>query len=143
MLGTIDTNALVPVIALYASSLGADLVQIGIIVGLYSAVHAPANFVFGRLADRYGRRLPLSIGLLWDALSVFLYSLASTPLLLALARVSHGLGGSLVGPSTMSLIADMSTPGRKGRAMALFTVVVPPGFVCRMDRFQNYVLTRR
>jgi len=23
------------------------------------------------------------------------------------------------------------------------TVVVPPGFVCRMDRFQNYVLTRR
>jgi len=124
MLGTIDTNALVPVIALYASSLGADLVQIGIIVGLYSAVHAPANFVFGRLVDRYGRRMPLGIGLLWDALSVFLYSLASTPLLLALARVSHGLGGGLVGPSTMSLIADMSTPGRRGRGMALYGISI-------------------
>jgi len=124
MLGTIDTNALVPIIALYASSLGADLVQVGIIVGLYSAVHAPANFAFGRLADRYGRKLPLGIGLLWDALSVFLYSLASTPLMLALARVSHGLGGGLVGPSTMTLMADLATPGRRGRGMALYGISI-------------------
>lgn len=124
MLGTIDTNALVPVIALYAKSLGADLLQVGLIVGLYSAVHVPANLVFGRLADRYGRKLPLSVGLLWDAVSVFLYSLATTPLGLALARVSHGLGGGLVGPSTMSLVADMSEPGRRGRGMAMYGISI-------------------
>ncbi len=120
LLGSMDTNALVPVIALYARSLGADLLQIGIIVGLYSAVHAPANLLFGRLADRFGRKLPLNLGLAWDAASLLLYAVASTPLQLALVRVSHGIGGGLVGPSSMSLVADSSTPERKGRAMALY-----------------------
>ena len=86
MFGTIDSNALVPIIALYARAIGADLVQTGIIVGLFSLVHAPANLVFGRIADRFGRKLPLQVGLLWDAVSLFLYSLAPTPLLLALVR---------------------------------------------------------
>src|SRR5439155_13798141 len=35
-----------------------------------------------------------------DAGSLFLYSLATTPLLLALVRVSHGLGSGLVVPSS-------------------------------------------
>ncbi|HLE54562.1 MAG TPA: MFS transporter [Thermoplasmata archaeon] len=120
MLGTMDTNALVPVIALYAASRGADILQVGIIVGLYSAVHAPANLLFGRVVDRWGRRRPLTIGLLWDGVSLFLYALAGNPLQLALVRMSHGFGGGLVGPSTMSLISDASSSERKGRAMALY-----------------------
>src|SRR2546427_8530782 len=63
---------------------------------------------------------PASIGLLWDATSLFLYSLATTPLLLALVRVSHGIGSGLAGPSSMALMADTSAPERKGRAMALY-----------------------
>src|SRR2546428_12549376 len=63
---------------------------------------------------------PASIGLLWDATSLFLYPLATTPLLLALVRVSHGIGSGLAGPSSMALMADTSAPERKGRAMALY-----------------------
>ena len=122
MFGTIDSNALVPIIALYAQSVGADLVQTGVIVGLFSLVHAPANVFFGRIADRIGRKLPLQVGLLWDAVSLFLYSIASTPLLLALVRISHGIGSGFVGPSSMALIADTSTPERKGRSMALYGI---------------------
>src|SRR5437899_2716118 len=84
MLGTMDSNALVPVIALYALHVGADPIQTGIIVGLFSLVHAPANLLFGRIADRIGRKLPLEIGLLWDSVSLFLYAFATTPPLLAL-----------------------------------------------------------
>ena len=122
MFGTIDSNALVPIIALYAQAVGADLVQTGIIVGLFSLVHAPANLFFGRIADRFGRKLPLQIGLLWDSVSLFLYSMATTPLLLALVRISHGIGSGLVGPSSMALMADTSTPERKGRSMALYGI---------------------
>jgi MFS family permease len=120
MLGTMDSNALVPIIALYAQSVGADVLMTGIIVGLFSAVHAPANLLFGRIADRFGRKLPLEAGLLWDSISMFLYSLATTPLLLAAVRVSHGLGSGLVGPSSMALIADASPRERRGRAMGLY-----------------------
>lgn len=124
MLGTMDSNALVPVIALYAASLGAALWQIGIIVGLYSAVHAPANLLFGRIADRWGRVRPLRIGLLWDAASMILYGVAGNPLMLAFARISHGIGGGLVGPSTMALTSDAATEERRGRAMALYGISI-------------------
>lgn len=124
MLGTMDSNALVPVIALYAASLGAALWQIGIIVGLYSAVHAPANLLFGRIADRWGRVRPLRIGLLWDAASMVLYAVAGNPLMLAVARISHGIGGGLVGPSTMALTSDAATEERRGRAMALYGISI-------------------
>ena len=120
MLGTMDSNALVPVIALYAERVGADPIQTGIIVGLFSLVHAPANLFFGRIADRIGRKLPLEIGLLWDSVSLFLYAFATTPLLLALVRISHGVGSGFVGPSSMALMADTSTSERKGRAMAIY-----------------------
>src|SRR5256886_12331385 len=118
MFGTIDSNALVPIIALYAQTVGADLVQTGIIVGLFSLVHAPANLFFGRIADRFGRKLPLQVGLGWDAVSLFLYSVATTPLLLALVRISHGIGSGFVGPSSMAIMADTSPRGRKGPPMA-------------------------
>src|SRR5207302_8420762 len=95
MFGTIDSNALVPIIALYAQVVGADLVQTGIIVGLFSLVHAPANLFFGRIADRFGRKLPLQIGLLWDSGPLFLSSDATTPLLLALVRTSRATADGL------------------------------------------------
>src|SRR6266699_365290 len=133
MFGTVDSNALVPVIALYSQLVGADVLQTGIIVGLFSVVHAPANLIFGRIADRVGRKLLLEVGLVWDAVSLFLYSLATTPLLLALVRISHGVGSGLVGPSSMAIMADTSPRERKGRAMAIYgmalALAVVIGFV--------------
>lgn len=124
MLGTLDTAALLPIIAFYAVAVGADTLTTGLIVGLYSAVHAPANLLFGRYIDRTGRKRPLALGLFWDAASLLLYVFASSPLLLVLARVSHGVGGGLIGPASMSLVADTSSPERKGRAMALYGIAI-------------------
>ena len=59
---------LIPVIALYASSLGASVGSIGLIVGLYSIANTPANVVFGRLVDRFGSRRLLVAGLLGDCI---------------------------------------------------------------------------
>ena len=144
LLGTMDSNAIVPIIALYASSLGADIVTVGIIVGLYSAVHAPANLLFGRIADRFGRVRPMRLGLLWDAASMVLYAIAPNPLFLALARVSHGIGGGLVGPSTMSLATDTARAGRRGRWMALYgmsiaiAVIIGTGLAGPLTRDNNF-----
>ena len=129
LLGTLDTTALLPVIAVYAALIGADLFQTGVIIGLYSAVHAPANFLFGRIVDRTGRRWPLRFGLAWDAVSLVLYAFASTPLLLALVRISHGIGGGFIGPSTMSLAAEGAPPERRGRAMASYGIVIALAFI--------------
>jgi len=119
-LGFLDTHLLIPVMALYASALGASVGIIGLIIGLYSVTNTPANILFGRLIDRVGYKIPLIAGLVGDALSMFLYSLCRVPIHLALVRILHGTTGGLVGPATMSVTADYSDRAQKGRAMGFY-----------------------
>ncbi len=119
-LGFLDTHLLIPVIALYASELGAGVGIIGLIIGLYSLTNTPANILFGRLIDRVGYKIPLIAGLVGDALSMFFYSLCRMPIHLALVRVLHGASGGLVGPATMSVTVDYSDRTQKGRVMAFY-----------------------
>jgi MFS family permease len=119
-LGFLDTHLLIPVMALYATELGASVAVIGLIIGLYSLTNTPANILFGRLIDRVGYKVPLITGLISDALSMFLYSVCRLPIHLALVRVLHGTTGGLIGPSTMSITADYSDETRKGRAMSFY-----------------------
>lgn len=124
LVGTMDNNALIPIIAFYATALGADLFMTGLIVGAYSMVHIPANLLFGRLADRIGRRRPLVYGLLWDGVSLALYAVVTSPIGMLLVRFSHGLGGGFVGPASMALVTERSPPDRTGRALALYGISI-------------------
>lgn len=119
-LGFLDTHLLIPVMALYASGLGASVGITGLIIGLYSITNTPANILFGRLIDRVGYKVPLVAGLIGDALSMFFYSLCRLPIHLALVRAFHGMSGGLVGPATMSITADYSDGSQKGRAMGFY-----------------------
>jgi len=121
-LGFLDTHLLIPVIALYASELGAGIGTVGIIIGLYSIANTPANVFFGRLVDRFGYKRPLVLGLAGDAIGMFLYSLCRLPVHLALVRVLHGLSGGVVGPSTMAAIAEYGGEERRGRSMAFYGI---------------------
>jgi len=106
--GILDTSFLIPIIALYARSLGASEAQAGFIAGLYSMVAIPASIVAGVLIDRFGRRRMLALGLLWDSVSMLLYALVTSPAQLALVRVFHALGGSLVFPAFIARSREVS-----------------------------------
>jgi MFS family permease len=119
-LGFLDTHLLIPIMALYAFELGAGIGIVGLIVGLYSITNTPANIFLGRLVDRFSYKLPLIIGLIGDAVGMFLYSLCRLPVHLALVRVLHGITGGVVGPATMSAMAYHGGGTRRGRAMAVY-----------------------
>ncbi len=119
-LGFLDTHLLLPVMALYASGLGASVGIVGLIIGLYSITNTVANILSGRLIDRVGYKVPLVAGLIGDALGMLFYSLCRLPIHLALVRAFHGMSGGLVGPATMSITADYSDRTRKGRAMGFY-----------------------
>lgn len=118
--GFLDTHLLIPIMALYAAELGVSVGMVGLIIGLYSIANAPANIFFGRVIDRVGVKVPLTIGLLGDALAMFLYSLCRGPFHLILVRVFHGISGGIVGPATMSITAEQSSDQRRGHVMAFY-----------------------
>jgi MFS family permease len=118
-LGFLDTFMLIPVMAYYATELGASVGIVGLIIGLYSITNTPANILFGRLIDRVGYKVPLIAGLVGDALGMFFYTLCRSPVHLALVRVFHGASGGLVGPATMSIFAGSDGEAR-GRTMGIY-----------------------
>ena len=56
------SGATMPFFGLYATSLGASLGQIALVVGVQSAVTVMSGLIWGRVSDRLGIRKPLIVG---------------------------------------------------------------------------------
>ena len=123
-LGFIDTQLTVPIMRLYADSLGATVAIAGFIIGMYSIINTPANIVFGPLVDKFGRKIPLIIGLGGDAICMFLYTLCSTSQQLLIVRGLHGLAGAVLGLATASMVADYSSREKRGRGMGFYAIAM-------------------
>jgi len=119
-----DSNAVIPIIATYSINLGASILFMGFIVGIYSMVHIPSNLIFGRLVDKFGRKRLIAFGVFLDGVSMLLYAVAQDPLFLLFGRIVHGIGGGFGGPATMSYISDATSKRRSGRGMALYGISI-------------------
>ena len=123
-LGFIDTQMTVPIMRLYADSLGATVAIAGFIIGMYSIINTPANIVSGPLVDKFGRKIPLLLGLGGDAICMFLYTLCSTSQHLFVVRGLHGLAGAVLGLATASMVADYSSREKRGRGMGFYAIAM-------------------
>ncbi len=82
----------VPILSVYAQSLGASLSLVGLIVASYGVVQLFLRIPLGVASDRLGRRKPFVLaGFLTVALSCLGLALASTPEFLILFRALAGL----------------------------------------------------
>jgi MFS family permease len=117
-----DSTVAIPIISIYATSLGAPIILASLIVGAYSMVHIPSNIISGRIIDKFGRKALITIGVMLDGISIFLYSIAQDPYFLFFARIIHGLGGGFGGPGTMAYLSDATPKGKSGRGMALYGI---------------------
>ena len=125
-IGVLDTAFMIGIIAPYAQSLGAGEAEAGLIAGLYSIVALVASVFAGLVVEAVGRRKSLLAGLLSDAALVGGYSLARTPLHLAVVRALHALGGSLVYPSSFAMVRDVSKR-RLGRGVGFYLTLIGSG----------------
>lgn len=119
-----DNFTQIPMIAPYASGLGANAVMTGWIVGIYSLTNSLGNIGAGIILDKFGRRIPLAIGLAWAGLGVWLYGFVGTPLGLLGARAFHGLGGSILVPAIFTMAADTLPSGKRGQGMGRIGAVI-------------------
>lgn len=89
-------------IPVFAATLGASYIEIGFIVGIYSAATLLSSFIFGRLADLHHLRTVLLGGFGFAAAAFLLQAFAADPVSLMLARA---LAGFSVGIHPGALIA--------------------------------------
>jgi EmrB/QacA subfamily drug resistance transporter len=109
--------------------LGASSSELQWMVDAYMLVFAGLLLTMGALGDRFGRKKALSAGLvIFGAASIWAAYAGSATHLIA-ARAVMGIGGSLIMPSTLSIITNIFEGAERGRAIAAWAAMAGLGIV--------------
>jgi EmrB/QacA subfamily drug resistance transporter len=100
------------------ADLGASVAQLQWTVDAYTLVLASLLLLAGSTADRVGRRRVFQLGLAAFGLGSLLCSLAPTPGWLIAARALQAVGGTMLNPVAMAIVAT-TFPDRAERARAI------------------------
>lgn len=117
----------VPVLPLFARSLGADTFQIGMITFFFMLSAGIFCIPFGIMSDRLGRKRLILAGLLASALTSVLIGCSDTPRQLMAVYLFSGIGLAAFAPTMMSLVTDISPPTHLGRSYGWYTMAMYGG----------------
>jgi EmrB/QacA subfamily drug resistance transporter len=93
------------------------------VVNAYTLTLAAFILLGGSLGDHYGRRKVFQIGVTWFASASMLCGLAPTVELLALGRALQGIGGALLTPGSLAIIAAAFDPADRSRAVGAWSAL--------------------
>ena len=113
-------GSIIPVVPLYAQSFGVTQFAIGMTVAVYGLARFVVAIPTGQLADRVGRRPTLAIGGAISTVGNVWCALATSYEELVIARFIAGAGGGMVLTGGVIVLADITTPARRGRTMAIY-----------------------
>jgi MFS family permease len=81
------------------------------------------------LADLWGRKRIMAIGLASQAVVSLIYLTVSDPIVFVVLRFAEGLTSASVLPAARALVADATPPEERGRAYGIFGAFLNAGFV--------------
>ena len=100
----VDSTIVNVAIPSVVDELGISSTEVQWVQETYTLVFASLLLVFGTLADRFGRRRLLLIGVIIFALASVLAALAADGTLLIASRTLQGVGGAMILPASLSII---------------------------------------
>jgi len=118
----------IPVLPLYAKTLGAQEAWVGLLSSGYSAMQFLFAPIWGRLSDRIGRRPVLLVSIAMTAVAFAMYGLASSFAWLLVARLFAGIATANIAIA-QAYVADVTTPETRAKGMGLIGAAFGLGFV--------------
>jgi MFS transporter, DHA1 family, multidrug resistance protein len=115
-----------PVLALFAQSLGAGPETIGLVVSVSTLTGVFLKLPSGALSDIYGRGILLRLGVVAFGLPPFIYPFIHNVDALIALRFVHGLATAIFAPSALATVADLYRE-RRGAAMGAYTACTQAG----------------
>src|SRR6266545_870306 len=110
-------NVALPAIA---KDLDATFSDLQWVIDAYALTLAGLLLTAGTLADRFGRRMVFAVGLVLFTLSSVACALAPTALALIVARGVQGIGGAVLFPVSLALLAQDFTGRDRATAFAIW-----------------------
>jgi EmrB/QacA subfamily drug resistance transporter len=98
------------------------------VVNAYAIAFGGLLLLGGRAGDLFGRRRMFIAGTLLFTIGSLAGGLATTSTWLIIARVTQGIGGAVVAPTALSLLADTFAEGKaRNRALGVYSAVSAGG----------------
>ena len=120
----------IPVLPLYAElpKFGANSLQIGWLVGVYSAMQIVFSPLLGKLSDRVGRRPVLLMSVIGTSFGFVVMGFAQTLWVLFAARIIDGISGGNIS-TAQAYIADVTDPAERAKFMGFIGAAFGLGFI--------------
>src|SRR6266699_3302802 len=103
------------------------------IIGAMASAYLVSNFIFqypsGWLADRWGRKQVMILGLFIQAILSLVYLLITDPILFVVLRFVEGIAAAALLPSARAMIIDIVPPEQQGEAYGIFNAFFNAGFL--------------
>ncbi|MDF1485532.1 multidrug effflux MFS transporter [Ramlibacter sp. H39-3-26] len=125
--GTLAMHIFVPALPLAAADLGSSPALMQMSISVYIFGLALGQLVYGPLADRYGRRPMLLVGLALYTVAGLASALAPSAHALIVARLLQALGGCAGLVLGRAIVRDTALPQEAARRLALMNLMVTVG----------------
>jgi len=113
-----------PFLTLYITrTFEVGMTQVGVLLGLFSISNLGGNTLGGALADRFGRKGTLLLGIIASALTSLLMGWAGSFAVLALSLLVAGLFANVSGPAAQAMLADLLPAEKRGEGYGILRVV--------------------
>jgi MFS family permease len=112
----------VPLLPMIRSDFGLDYTQSGLVVSAFNIAYGIGQLPAGWLADRFGSRLLIMVGICGVAVAGFFVGITQTFLLMIFFMALMGILGGGYHPAAPPLIFASVEPGKQGRALGVHAV---------------------
>ncbi|MDE4908638.1 MFS transporter [Methanogenium marinum] len=124
----IGIGMVVPILSVYADTLGASSFWIGVIFAAFAFSRTICMPLFGRMSDRYEKKHMMAVGLFFYAIISLGYIIAPTVFLLTIVRFVHGIASAMIAPVAMAYLGGIAGKGEEARIMSRFQASMLFGF---------------
>ncbi|MHB1584074.1 MAG: MFS transporter [Acidimicrobiales bacterium] len=105
---------------LYLVRRGVSLAEVGVLVGVYAWVWGLGQVAAGALADRIGRKLPITAGTFLVAGGLALFVATSAHGIWFAGAALMGIGMALAYPNLITAVGDTADPAWRGGALGIY-----------------------
>lgn len=120
----------IPILPYFARELGANSVQMGLLVTVWAGAQFLFSPLWGSLSDRVGRRPVLLVGLAGYAFTFGVIAFATNIWVIMVARFLGGVLSAATIPTAQAYVADTSTGEERAGRMAAMGAAMNLGFIC-------------
>ena len=114
-----------PFFALYMTAhFSVGMIEVGILFSIFSAGNVIGGIMGGALADKYGRRIMILIGLIASGVSSIFMGIVNDLNIFYILAAFMGLIGNFGGPARQAMVADLLPPEKQSEGFGILRVAV-------------------